>query len=137
MIPVLSETGGCPYSPGAARSSRPSGTDCARGSCGAPARCACSSPSRPSPSARTAGTGRSTGPSSSGAGRRLYSWTRVHAAPSAFAADVPYTVGVVDLADGVRIATQILADAPAADRPVELIALAYGNLTLFAVRPVG
>ncbi|MCE3551146.1 OB-fold domain-containing protein [Pseudonocardia sp. RS11V-5] len=50
---------------------------------------------------------------------------------------MPYTVGVVDLADGVRIATQILADAPAADRPVELIALAYGNLTLFAVRPVG
>lgn len=67
----------------------------------------------------------------------LYSWTRVHAAPSAFAADVPYIVGVVDLVDGVRIATRILADAPAADRPVELIALAYGNLTLVAARPVG
>ena len=37
----------------------------------------------------------------SGAGR-LYTWTRIDAAPSGFEAWAPYTIGVVDLDDGGR-----------------------------------
>jgi len=36
---------------------------------------------------------------------KLYSQTVVHAAPAAFQDEVPYRVGIVDLEEGVRIAT--------------------------------
>lgn len=38
----------------------------------------------------------------------LYSWTRVHAAPTAFASETPYGLGVVDLDDGLRIAMRLM-----------------------------
>lgn len=68
----------------------------------------------------------------------LYSWTRIHAAPSAFAAEAPYAVGVVDLDEGIRLATRVLEDgAPITiDGAVELVALAHDDITLFAARPL-
>lgn len=69
---------------------------------------------------------------------RLYSWTRVHAAPAVFASQAPYEVGIVDLADGLRIACALrpVAGAPfVPDMPVELVVLAYDDGALFAARP--
>ncbi|MDP6344819.1 MAG: OB-fold domain-containing protein [Alphaproteobacteria bacterium] len=69
---------------------------------------------------------------------RLYSQTVVHAAPAAFAAEAPYRVGIVDLDEGLRIATRILDDgaAPVLDGPVEIVVLAYDDGPLFAARPL-
>jgi len=41
---------------------------------------------------------------------RVFSYTEVHAAPPAFAADAPYTVAVVELADGGRLLGRVAAD---------------------------
>ena len=61
---------------------------------------------------------------SSGRGR-LYSWTVTHQAlHPAFAADTPYTVALVELDEGVRMATRLLEcdrDTLRLDMPVELI----------------
>lgn len=66
---------------------------------------------------------------------RLYSYTIVHAAPGAFAAEVPYRLGIVDLTEGPRLATQLLGDGPAPlDRPVQIVALLYRDGPLFAAR---
>lgn len=69
----------------------------------------------------------------------LYSWTRIHAAPTAFASETPYAVGIVDLADGVRLACR-LADTEGIDlapgQPVEMLVLLYEDGPLFAARPV-
>jgi len=71
----------------------------------------------------------------SGAGR-LYSQTAIHAAPAAFADDVPYRVGIVDLEEGLRIATRVLSDGPVAlDTAVEIVVLAYADGPLYAARP--
>lgn len=68
-------------------------------------------------------------------GGRLYSYTVVHAAPGAFAAEVPYRLGIVDLKDGPRLATRLLGDGPAPlDRPVQLVVLLYRDGPLFAAR---
>ncbi len=68
---------------------------------------------------------------------RLYSQTVIHAAPAVFRGDVPYRVGIVDLDDGLRIATGLLADtAPELDSRVEIVALKYTDGPLFAARPV-
>ncbi len=66
---------------------------------------------------------------------RLYSYTVVHAAPGAFAAEVPYRLAIVDLVDGPRLATRLLGDGSASlDRPVQLVALLYRDGPLFAAR---
>ena len=72
------------------------------------------------------------------AGRgRLYSQTVVHAAPAAFQHEAPYRVGVVDLDEGIRIATRVLADhEPALDVVVEIVVLNYRDGPLFAARLV-
>jgi len=68
----------------------------------------------------------------------LYSQTVVHAAPAAFEDEVPYRVGVVDLDEGVRIATRVLADRDhALDTAVEIVVLNYRDGPLFAARPLG
>jgi len=70
-------------------------------------------------------------------GGKLYSQTVVHAAPAAFQDEVPYRVGIVDLNEGVRIATRVLADIePKLDSAVEIVILSYRDGPLFAVRPV-
>jgi uncharacterized OB-fold protein len=41
---------------------------------------------------------------------RIFSYTEVHTPPPAFAADAPYTVAVVELADGGRLLGRVTAD---------------------------
>jgi uncharacterized OB-fold protein len=68
---------------------------------------------------------------------KLYSQTVVHAAPAVFQDEVPYRVGIVDLNEGVRIATRVLADIePKLDTAVEIVVLSYQDGALFAVRPL-
>lgn len=66
---------------------------------------------------------------------RLYSATTVHAGPTVFAADLPYRVGIVDLDEGLRMATRVLDDTPL-DQPVELVVLAYEDGPLYAARGI-
>lgn len=49
---------------------------------------------------------------------RLYTWTRIDAAPSGFEAWAPYTIGVVDLEDGGRALAWIGDSVPAASLAV-------------------
>lgn len=67
----------------------------------------------------------------------IYSWTRVHAAPTVFAAEAPYSVCIVDLDCGVRIASKLLetgAVTPGIGMPVEMVRLRYEDGDLFAAR---
>jgi uncharacterized protein len=67
---------------------------------------------------------------------KLYSQTVVHAAPAVFQDEVPYRVGIVDLDEGLRIATRVLADIePKLDAAVEIVVLNYRDGPLFAARP--
>lgn len=70
---------------------------------------------------------------------RLYSLTRVHAGPSRFAGEMPYTVGIVDLDEGVRLVTRIIDDAgfDDLDKAVELVALRYADGVSFGARLCG
>jgi len=63
----------------------------------------------------------------------LYSVTTVHAGPAVFAGDLPYKVGIIDLEEGIRIATKVLDDT-ALDKPVELVVLSYEDGPLYAAR---
>lgn len=67
----------------------------------------------------------------------VYSATVVHAAPKVFQAQAPYHVCIVDLEEGVRIATRLL-DAPKGldvmGVPVELVVVEYDDGPLFAAR---
>jgi uncharacterized OB-fold protein len=68
---------------------------------------------------------------------KLYSQTVVHAAPLVFQDEVPYRVGIVDLDEGLRIATRVLADVePKLDTAVEIVVLNYRDGPLFAARPL-
>ncbi len=46
----------------------------------------------------------------------VYSWTEVRRAPGAFADDVPYVVGLVELEEGPRMLTWIRSERPEAVR---------------------
>ena len=67
---------------------------------------------------------------------RLYSFTRVHVVPGAFSGDAPYAIGIVDLADGVRLMCRMMGEvAPAhLDGPVEMVVLRYDDGPLFGAR---
>jgi uncharacterized OB-fold protein len=68
---------------------------------------------------------------------KLYSQTLVHAAPLVFQDEVPYRVGIVDLDEGLRIATRVLSEAePKLDIIVEIVVLLYRDGPLFAARPL-
>lgn len=69
----------------------------------------------------------------------LYSWTRIHAAPTVFLKEAPYDVGIVDLDQGVRLACRLhpKAGVPfAPGLPMEMVVLAYDDGPLFAARPL-
>jgi hypothetical protein len=69
----------------------------------------------------------------------LYSWTRIHAAPTVFAPEAPYAVGIVDLSTGIRLACRLIevAGLPfTPDMPVNMAVLQYEDGPLFAARPV-
>ena len=72
---------------------------------------------------------------------KLYSWTRIHAGPAAFADELPYAVGVVDLGCGLRLACRLHEEAGAAeewtcDEAVELLVLEYRDGPLLAAARV-
>lgn len=66
----------------------------------------------------------------------LYSYTRVHVTPSAFRADAPYAIGIVDLDDDVRLMCRLIGPVSATDldRAVEMVVLAYADGRLFGAR---
>ncbi len=67
---------------------------------------------------------------------KLYSQTVVHAAPMVFQAEAPYRVGIIDLDEGLRIATRILSETePRLDTAMEVVILRYRDGPLFAARP--
>lgn len=66
----------------------------------------------------------------------LYSVTSIHAAPEAFRSFTPYQVAIVDLEEGVRLATAFLGPVETPlDSPVEIVALQYTDEMSFAARP--
>jgi len=66
---------------------------------------------------------------------KLYAQTVIHAAPAAFAAEVPIRNGIVDLNEGLRIAARIVGK-PALDAAVECVVLRYTDGPLFAFRAI-
>ncbi|HPU52549.1 MAG TPA: Zn-ribbon domain-containing OB-fold protein [Burkholderiaceae bacterium] len=69
---------------------------------------------------------------------RLYSFTRVHVVPGAFSHDAPYAIGIVDLADGVRLMCRMIGEVGTADLdgPIEMAVLRYEDGPLFGARIV-
>jgi len=68
---------------------------------------------------------------------RLYAATTIHAAPAVFRGEAPYRVGIVDLWEGVRLATRIWGAASAPlDGAVRLIVLNHADGALFAAQPM-
>ena len=68
----------------------------------------------------------------------LYTWTRIHAGPAMFAAELPYEVGIVDLNAGLRIAVRLVTRAGYDFKPgmaMRMIALLYGDGPLLAAVP--
>ena len=63
----------------------------------------------------------------------LYSYTRVWAGPKVFADDLPYTLCVVDLDEGLRVGSRLLEDGDKVqvERPVSLVLVHYSDVTLF------
>ena len=68
---------------------------------------------------------------------KLYSRTVVHAAPAVFRAEVPYSVGIVDLVENLRIATGLAGNAAQIGDDVEIVVLRYSDGPLFAAQFVG
>jgi uncharacterized OB-fold protein len=68
----------------------------------------------------------------------VYSRTRIHAAPTVFAHEAPYSVGIVDLDCGIRLACKLLdpegGEASIGSR-VEIVRLQYDDGDFFAARP--
>ncbi len=64
----------------------------------------------------------------------LYAATRIHAAGARFASMTPYSAGLVDLSEGVRILTRLLPSASslAPDSPVKLVIVDHIDGPLFA-----
>lgn len=68
----------------------------------------------------------------------LYSFTRVHVVPRAFVDDALYDIGIVDLADGVRLMCRLVGDIArfTPNMPVEMVTLLYEDGPLFAAVPL-
>lgn len=66
----------------------------------------------------------------------VYSSTVIHAAPAVFRHEIPYRVGIVDLDDGVRIATRLLGvkDGFGVGKRAEIVVLQHEDGPLFAAR---
>ena len=65
---------------------------------------------------------------------RLYSRTRVHAAAGPFARLVPYSIGVIDLQEGVRMLASLLSPATALplDAAIRIVVVRHCDGVLFA-----
>jgi uncharacterized OB-fold protein len=66
----------------------------------------------------------------------VYSSTVMHAVPAHFQREAPYRVGIVDLEDGIRIATRLLGvdSGFGVGARAEIVLLAYEDGPLFAAR---
>ncbi|NKB36063.1 MAG: DNA-binding protein [Gammaproteobacteria bacterium] len=69
---------------------------------------------------------------------KLYARTTVHAGPLMFQQHIPYSVGIIDLDEGVRLIASIIDgdEKIQNDEEVQLIVLAYDDGPLFAVRKI-
>jgi hypothetical protein len=88
-------------------------------------RCAeCGAISLQAPSCRFCGAEGGEPVPISGRGR-LVSWTVIRVAPARYAAEAPYAVGLVELAEGPRITARVAGDPErlAAGQPVRLAAV--------------
>jgi uncharacterized protein len=67
----------------------------------------------------------------------LYSYTKVWAAPAVFGDEVPYTLCIVDLDEGLRVASRLLDNhaTPEVGGSVSLVFLHYEDVTLFCFEP--
>jgi uncharacterized protein len=66
---------------------------------------------------------------------KLYAHTTVHASPTAFVGDLPYRICIVDLDEGIRLATRLIGDDTATiDGPIELVAIRYTDCMSYAAR---
>ena len=72
-----------------------------------------------------------------GAGR-LYSYTINYVPPRGMAMEAPYAIGIVDLAEGVRLMCRLVGmpRLEDVDGPVRLVTLAYQDGPLFAAKIV-
>ncbi|MDF2367109.1 Zn-ribbon domain-containing OB-fold protein [Sneathiella sp.] len=65
----------------------------------------------------------------------LYSRTTIYAAPATFKNETPIHAGIIDLEEGIRIATQLLEDDPIPiDSAVEIVAILYSDGPLYGAR---
>ena len=69
---------------------------------------------------------------------KLYARTTIHAAPEMFRKQVPYSVGIIDLEEGLRLVATIIDGETKIlnDDAVQLIVLSYEDGPLFAVRKI-
>ena len=68
----------------------------------------------------------------------LYTWTRIHAGPAMFAAELPYEVGIVDLDVGLRIAVRLVACEGIDFKPgmsMRMVVMQYHDGPLLAATP--
>ena len=70
---------------------------------------------------------------------QLYSWTRVHVGPAIFDPDLPYAIGIVDLAVGVRLACPLVGDGIAwrCGLAVELVACIHEDGPFYSATALG
>jgi uncharacterized OB-fold protein len=65
----------------------------------------------------------------------LYAHTTIHAAPTAFVGELPYTVAIVDLDEGLRLATRWVGEtAPQIGAAVEIVVVRHTDRASYAVR---
>jgi uncharacterized OB-fold protein len=67
---------------------------------------------------------------------KLYARTIIHAAPDVFQTQVPYSVGIIDLEEGIRLIATVIDDGEriSNEESVQLLVLSYDDGPLFAVR---
>ncbi len=67
----------------------------------------------------------------------LYSWTRVHAAPAVFRDLAPYSLGIVDLDSGIRLACPIVSEeALSCEMRVELVQIQFTDGAQLAAKAI-
>ena len=69
----------------------------------------------------------------------LYARTTIHVAATQFQDDIPFSVGIVDLIEGIRLIAGLIDDPVELknDDVIELVVLSYDDGPLFAARPSG
>ncbi len=66
---------------------------------------------------------------------KLYARTTIHAAPDMFQKQVPYSVGIIDLLEGIRLIATVIDEGEkiSIDDSVQVLVLSYNDGPLFAV----